>query len=71
MSTPPPQEDNAIAELGFEFFGFHSRWLEHCTGLRMSKPASMNVGMNFETAPQLCLKVFQEVWAWIQSLTCM
>ena len=38
---------------------------EHWTGLRMSNPASRNDGMNFSTAPQECLKVFQDVWAWI------
>ena len=44
---------------------------EHCTGLRMSKPASMKAGRNFETAPQECLKVFHCVCAWIQSLICL
>jgi hypothetical protein len=35
---------------------------EHCTGLIMSNPDSINNGMNFSTAPQQCLNVFQEVW---------
>ena len=30
--------------------------------------ASMNSGMIGSTAPQLCLRVFQLVWLWIQSL---
>ena len=36
---------------------------EHCTGLIMSNPDSMNKGMNFATAPHECLNVFQRVLA--------
>ena len=36
---------------------------EHCTGLRMSKPASMNDSKNRSTAPQECLNVFHVVFA--------
>jgi len=40
----------------FQDFRFHAGG-EHCTGLRMSKPASTKEGMNFSTAPQECLNV--------------
>lgn len=61
VSMPPPQN---VMRLPNSFLSPSAPMpaAEHCTGLRISKPASMNEGMNFDTAPQLCLKVRQVVW---------
>ena len=42
---------------------------EHCTGLRMSKPASMIASSSGAMPPQQCMNVFHGVWRWIQPLT--
>jgi len=55
-------KDYLIAEVGLQCSG-SIPVAEHCTGFKMSNPASINEGMNFETAPQVCLKVFHGVWA--------
>jgi hypothetical protein len=53
-------EHHRAAKLVVQRLGIHScRRALH--GFRMSKPASMNDGRNFETAPQECLNVFHSV----------
>jgi hypothetical protein len=42
---------------------------EHCTGFKMSKPASMKLSRKRTTLPQECLKLFHAVLAWIQAFT--
>ena len=63
-------EHDLFAECCFQLFA-SMPVAEHCTGLRMSIPASRNDGMNFDTAPQECLKIFHDVCAWIQSQSCL
>src|ERR1017187_6319898 len=70
VSTPPPQKVRFSPYNAFNCSG-SIPVAEHCTGLRMSNPASTNDGKNLITEPQECLKVFHSVWEWIQSLTCL
>jgi len=67
VSTPPPQNTMSRPNSAFSLRASMPA-AESWTGLRMSKPLSMKAGMSEATAPQECLKVFQAVWAWIQSL---
>ena len=66
VSTPPPQKVMRSPKVALSVFGSMSV-AEIWTGLMMSKPQSMKLSMNGNTAPQECLKVFQQVLAWIQS----
>ena len=59
-------EHQAVAVLRLQLAGSIPA-AEHCTGLTMSKPASMNDSKNRSTEPHECLKTFQVVFAWIQS----
>ena len=57
VSTPAPQ--NTRREPYFRFSSAGSMPVaEHCTGLTMSKPASIKLSRNRSTLPQECLKHF-------------
>ena len=67
QSQLPPQNTSRSPNSAFNRRGSIPA-AEVCTGFRMSKPQAMNSGMSGRTAPQECLKVFQHVWRWTQSL---
>src|SRR5208337_457702 len=47
VSTPPPQKTNRSPKFAFNCCGSIPA-AEHCTGLRMSKPASIKDGINLD-----------------------
>ena len=66
--TPPPQNTSRLPNLRFSSAGSIPR-AEHCTGLRMSKPASTIGSSSGSMPPQQCMNVFHGVWEWIHPFT--
>jgi len=61
VSTPPPQKVICDPNSCFSQAGSIPA-AEVCTGLRMSRPDSISMGMILVTEPQVCCQIFQFVF---------